>query len=164
MQRACQQDANEEEKAAAQFAVIAWIDETVLCSSLPWRERWQSELLQRKYLNMTVAGERFFTCLAQLEPDWHQARKVFLFCLQNGFHGQYSMPEDDEPLQEIITEQRALCLPAAWLSWPNDSAITLATCGQTVATPLHKRLLLRATVTLLLLYGSLFFLLYHYTN
>lgn len=163
-QLASQLDISEEEKADAQFAVIAWVDETVLCSSLPWCEHWQSELLQRKYLNITVAGERFFTSLAQLDPAHHQARRVFLFCLQNGFHGQYSAPDDDAPLQEIIAEQRALCLPESWQSWPNDSAITPATCGETVTTPLHKRLLLRSTLMLLLLYGFLFLLLYHYAN
>lgn len=164
MQLASQQDASEEEKAAAQFAVIAWVDEAVLCSAMPWRQRWQSELLQRKYLNMTVAGERFFTCLAQLDPGYHQARKVFLFCLQNGFHGQYSTPEDDSALQEIITQQRTLCLPESWQTWPNTSTITPTTCGHAVSTPLHKRMLLRAAVTLLLLYGFLLLLLYHFAN
>ncbi len=164
MQHASQQDLSEEEKAAAQFAVIAWVDEVVLCSTLPWRYRWQSELLQRKYLDMTVAGERFFTCLAQLDPAHQQARKVFLFCLQNGFHGQYSAPDDDSALQAVITQQRTLCLPETWQAWPNNSAITPTTCGHAVATPLHKRLLLRTAVTLLLLYGFLLLLLYHYAN
>ncbi|KJX01429.1 type IV secretion protein DotU [Enterobacter roggenkampii] len=118
-----QQDVGEEEKEAARVAVIAWLDETILRSDLSWRQSWQGELLQRKYLNITVAGELFFTRLNQLDPLHIQAREIFLFCLQQGFQGQYSSPDDKSALKAVISGQRQLCLPEAWQTWPNDAAI-----------------------------------------
>ncbi|MFX2610786.1 DotU family type IV/VI secretion system protein [Enterobacter mori] len=154
-------DLGEEEKDVARFAVIAWLDETILCSGLPWRHLWQSELLQRKYLNTTVAGERFFTCLEQMDPASEQARQVFLFCLQNGFHGQYSAPEDNSALLEVINSQRQLCLPQAWRYWPNDTSVTSPATELPGTLSLRKSPLLIMTAGLLVLYGSLFFLLHN---
>lgn len=157
-------DISKEEKDAALVAVIAWLDETVLRSALPWRQRWQSELLQRKYLDITVAGERFFTLLTQLEPTHEQAREVFLFCLQHGFQGQYSTPDSQAALQAVITEQRNLCLPAAWQQWPNDAEIIPEShaCAGTISQRLRPLLCMTASVVLL--YAALFFLLQHYVS
>jgi type VI secretion system protein ImpK len=162
MNHAGELDTSEDDKEAAHLAVVAWLDETILCSGLPWRQNWQSELLQRKYLDTTIAGERFFTRLEQLDPACEQARKVFLFCLQNGFHGRYSRPEDVPALQEIISAQRQLCLPGAWLNWPNDAAITPPVIRQPALQLLTKRPLLNVTVGVALLYGALFSLLHNY--
>jgi type VI secretion system protein ImpK len=114
-------DIPEKQKHFAKTAVIAWMDETVLCSSLPWRQQWQGELLQRSYLNTTIAGELFFTLLHQLQPTESQARKVFLYCLIHDFHGQFSAAEDTQSLKNLIVRQRNLCLPKQWIEWPNDT-------------------------------------------
>lgn len=159
---ASQLDVNEKEKEAACFAVIAWLDETVLCSTLPWRSRWLCELLQRKYLNTTIAGERFFTELAQLTPADRQARCVFLFCLQNGFHGQYSSPEAQPALQSIIGDLRSEVLPDVWQSWPNEAPIIPSSFSKPVTKRLTRSPLLSMLAVLTLLYGMLFFFLYHY--
>lgn len=164
MQDAYSQDVSEEEKDAARFAVVAWLDETILCSALPWRHLWQGELLQRKYLDITVAGERFFSYLDQLAPDSKQARKVFLFCLQNGFHGQYSTPDSTPALLSVVEAQRQLCLPQAWQAWPNDAAITPYTIDKPAPLLLKKHLLLSMITGVFLLYGALFFLLHHYVR
>lgn len=158
-----QLDLREEEKEAAQLAVIAWLDETVLRSTLPWCQIWQRELLQRKYLNMNVAGEHFFTLLSQLELTDYQARKVFLFCLQNGFQGKYGT-EDQAALQEVIAEQRKLCLPEAWQRWPNDAAIVPIPDKQARTTP--QRLYLRFIMAgcIVLFYFAIFLVLHHYTS
>lgn len=159
-----QLDISEEEKEAARVAVIAWMDETVLCSALPWRQHWQSELLQRKYLNITVAGECFFTLLSQLDPAHEQARTVFLFCLQQGFHGQYSSPDDRHALQAIIVEQRSLCLPDGWQRWPNEAAIV--PCAPAPIGTMTQRLrpLLTWTVSITLLYAILYSFLHSYVS
>ena len=159
---ASQQNICEEEKEAAQLAVIAWLDETVLRSMLSWRQYWQRELLQRKYLNITVAGEHFFTRLNQLEPTHVQARQVFLFCLQQGFQGQYSSPDDQRALEEVIAEQRRLCLPTAWQTWPNEAAIVPARfiSAGTMTQRLHP--LICTAIGILLLYTTLYFFLYYY--
>jgi type VI secretion system protein ImpK len=162
MNDAASQDVSEEEQKAACLAAVAWLDETILCSELPWRHLWRGELLQRRYLDITVAGERFFSCLAQLEPSSQQAYKVFLFCLQNGFHGQYSTPDNQPDLQLVIDKLRQWCLPQDWQSWPNDAALTPYTVNRTAPLPLKKRPVLGGVIGMFLLYGMLFFLL-HYT-
>ncbi|MEZ2578320.1 DotU family type IV/VI secretion system protein [Buttiauxella ferragutiae] len=161
-QSASLQDVSEDEKEASHLAVVAWLDESILRSGLPWRQHWQGELLQRKYLQITVAGERFFTRLAQLEPSQQQAHEVFLFCLQNGFQGQYSTDDDMPALQAVIGEQRSLCLPEEWLHWPNDAAITPSEPSQPVVPTFRKSPYLRMAIGISLLYGMLFFILYHY--
>ncbi|MRT15096.1 DotU family type IV/VI secretion system protein [Enterobacteriaceae bacterium RIT711] len=159
-----QLEVSEEEKEAACIAVITWLDETILRSSLPWCQRWQSELLQRKYLNFTVGGERFFTQLTQLSPSQKQARIVFLFCLQNGFRGQYTTPNDLDALQTLIVEQRSLCLPEICQIWPNDAPITSSICVSR-ATILHPlRHLFFMAVGVSLLYGLFFYFLYYYVS
>lgn len=155
-------DTDEEEKALAQTAVIAWIDETILRSSLPWRQLWQSEPLQRKYLNISIAGERFFTLLAQLDPVFEQARTVYLFCLQQGFRGQYTTADDEVALQEVIAKQRQLCLPDAWQTWPNTAPVTPNTTHEPSTISIHRRSLLSMFAAVLLLYGALYLFLYHY--
>lgn len=162
MQTAGEQDTCEDEKTLAYTAVIAWIDEMLLRSPLPWRLRWQSEPLQRKYLNMTVGGERFFTLLAQLDPLFEQARTVFLFCLQQGFRGQYSTADDEAALQDVIAEQRQLCLPDVWQTWPNDAAITPVTIHDASTMSIHRHPLLSISAAVLLLYGALYLFLNHY--
>lgn len=157
-------DTCDDEKMAARVAVIAWLDETVLRSTLPWRRRWQSELLQRKYLDLTVAGERFFTLLAQLDPAHKQAREVFLFCLQQGFHGQYSTADSQPALQSVIAEQRSLCLPEAWQTWPNDAELVPDQVVPTGMISQRLRALLTMTASVVSLYAILFFLLYHYVS
>ncbi|MCX9039109.1 DotU family type IV/VI secretion system protein [Citrobacter portucalensis] len=156
------QDASEAEKEAARTAVIAWLDETILLSTLPWRQRWQSESFQRKYLNTTVAGEFFFTLLEQLEPAHEQARAVFLFCLQLGFLGQYSTQEDKTTLMNIIVEQRRLCLPEEWLEWPNHAAITPISALIPATQSLYSLPLLSIVATTMLIYGILYIYLHHY--
>lgn len=157
-----EQNISEEEKDAAQVAAIAWLDETVLRSALPWRQRWQGELLQRKYLHISVAGERFFTLLNQLVPAHVQARPVFLFCLQQGFRGQFSAPDDEPALQAVIHEQRCLCLPDAWQTWPNETPVTPILPAPAAAMTQHLRPLLTLSTGVVLLYTALFFLLHHY--
>lgn len=157
-------DASEDEKEAARTAVIAWIDETILRSTLSWRQHWQGELLQRKYLNITVAGERFFTQLSQLAPTHDQARTVFLFCLQQGFCGQYSTPDDQPALLEVIAQQRKLCLPDDWLYWPNEATITPDTPALPEPRSLRRRPLLTLSVAVVLLYGILYLFLHHYVS
>lgn len=151
-----------EQKQAAELAVIAWMDEQILCSTLPWRSLWQGEPLQLKYFNITVAGERFFELLQQLEPLTNDAREVFLFCLQHGFHGQYSGPECQIKLQNTIQEQRGYCLPESWQAWPNDEPIVPLSfrTEQVVAQRLNP-LLITATclmVVYIMLYFSLIYI------
>lgn len=140
-----------EERKAALFAVVAWVDEQILCSSLSWKHHWQVDTLQKNYLETTTAGEDFFIHLNKLTVNHRQSRRVFLFCLQNGFHGQFSMPEDETALTNLIIAQRAICLSGAWDRWPNEEVIT-PVFKQKTSKPPHKRYLLISSIILLFLY------------
>lgn len=158
------QDISKEEKESARMAVIAWLDETVLCSELPWRHRWQNESLQRKYLNITIAGERFFTLMSQLEPVHKQAHEVFLFCLQYGFHGQYISPEEQPSLEALIRQQRSLCLPDAWQTWPNEASIVPDLPARMPTSSVVQRLssLLAWVFGVAAIYAAIYFFLNYY--
>lgn len=83
------------------FAVCAWIDEMILCSDWPDREKWQERQLQHSFLGTTNAGQEFFDHLALLSPKASDIREVYDLCLSMGFKGRYFMPEDKDALKEI---------------------------------------------------------------
>ncbi|EAM2857712.1 DotU family type IV/VI secretion system protein [Salmonella enterica] len=145
-----------EERKAALFAVVAWVDEQILCSSFSWKFHWQGDLLQKNYLETTTAGEDFFIQLNKLAVNHRQSRRVFLFCLQNGFHGQFSMPEDQMALSNLIITQREICLSGAWNYWPNEEVITPFFKSKSPKMP-HKRYTLIGITILLLLYTITYF-------
>lgn len=81
----------------ARFAVIAWLDETMMKSAWTGKDEWKTALLQRQYYKTFAAGEEFFEKLEKLEPDQNEIREVFHLCLMAGFSGKYSAFEDDDP-------------------------------------------------------------------
>lgn len=153
-------DIEKHEKDAAKLAVIAWIDERILCSTISWCHIWQNEPLQRKYLGTNIAGKQFFTELKNLSTISFQARKVFLFCLQNEFHGQYNSPENENRLADLITIQRQICFPNQWRSWPNEALITPEAIGLPANNLPGRHWLTILTVSTTLLYAVVYFILY----
>lgn len=124
VQEAEHHDFSDFERDQAFFAVVVWLDETVLCSTLPFAQNWRSDLLQRRYFQTAIGGEMFFARLSHLKEEHLQARQVFLFCLQHGFHGKYSTGQEQPAMSALIDSQRSLCLPQEWQTWPNDAEIT----------------------------------------
>ncbi len=53
----------------ARFAVFAWIDETILCSTWSGTRDWLRQPLQREYYGTANAGEEFFVRLDSLLGD-----------------------------------------------------------------------------------------------
>jgi len=103
------------------FAVVLYLDERVLCSTIPWVKEWRGELLQMHYFTISVGGEAFFTRLDAIDKTNTQLRMVYLFCLLMGFHGKYTQ-QDAQLLQQRIDSERQ-CLPEAWRQWPNDASL-----------------------------------------
>jgi len=101
--RQCCQDAgfDEADWQMSLFAVCAWIDETILCSEWPERDRWQEDQLQRLHFQTMNGGEEFFDRLAALDAEAKAIREVYAYCLALGFKGRYFLPEDDKKLMEI---------------------------------------------------------------
>jgi len=85
----------------ARFAVLAWVDETIL--NMPWsqREQWTRALLQVRYYNTTNAGEEFFERLNRLRSDEKSVREVYYLCLSLGFRGRYHSDGDEFLLEQL---------------------------------------------------------------
>lgn len=85
----------------ARFAVLAWVDETIL--NMPWgqREQWTRSLLQVRYYNTTNAGEEFFERLNRLRSDEKSVREVYYLCLSLGFRGRYHDDGDEFLLEQL---------------------------------------------------------------
>src|SRR5215510_10354187 len=86
------------------FAVIAFLDETVLNSGQAMFAQWSSRTLQEEVFGVHMAGELFFQYLQQLlarqdSPDLADVLEVFSLALLLGFKGRYSRTHDgDIPL------------------------------------------------------------------
>ena len=87
----------------ARFAVIAWVDETILNSSWNEKDKWQREQLQRVYYQTTDAGEIFFDRLNSIGPHQRDVREVYYLCLAMGFKGRYVHEGDDYLLDQLKT-------------------------------------------------------------
>jgi len=88
----------------AKFALTAFVDETIIASNWPRKDRWISTPLQLELYNQYDAGEAFFTRLAGLreQPSANaEALEVFYLCMTLGFKGKYQLHEQ-ERLREII--------------------------------------------------------------
>jgi type VI secretion system protein ImpK len=80
---------------AAQFAAVAFLDETILNGRLPALADWARRPLQEELFGGHMAGEWFFTQLDQLlaRPDTAELMELFevyQLCLLLGFRGRYS--------------------------------------------------------------------------
>jgi type VI secretion system protein ImpK len=85
----------------ARFALCAWVDEAVLSSEWPAKDRWAREQLQRKYYQTTKAGEEFFDRLNSLGFQQPEVREVYYLCLAMGFKGRFCHEGDDFLLEQL---------------------------------------------------------------
>jgi type VI secretion system protein ImpK len=111
-QRAREQGYNAEDIKLAIFAVVAFVDESVLNLRLPVFADWPRRPLQEELFGHHIAGEMFFKNLRELlgkdgSQDLADLLEVYLLCLLLGFAGRYSLGDRGE-LQAIInaTEQK----------------------------------------------------------
>ena len=94
------------------FAIVAWIDETILKSTWEYRNRWKALPLQEEYFQIQRAGEELFQRLHKLSPEQKETRELYYCCLGLGFSGQYFLEEDAPKLtQERLGQAQRLPLP-----------------------------------------------------
>lgn len=82
---------SEQDYKTAKTAVVAYVDEIILCSSWKDRDEWKKEPLQRTYFDTTNLGDEFYEILNRLNkfgPD-REIREVYSLCLGLGFKGKY---------------------------------------------------------------------------
>ncbi len=80
----------------ATFAVVAFLDESILNSNNPLFTDWPRMPLQEELFGTHQAGEMFFNCIDRLmakgdSPQSVDVLEIFDLCLWLGFRGRYSM-------------------------------------------------------------------------
>lgn len=89
---------------SAKFAIVAFIDETIIGSEWENKVEWLAEPLQLKLFNSFNAGEKFFTRLEQLKQRQRENAEVievYFLCLSLGYRGKYQL-ETPEQVRTII--------------------------------------------------------------
>ena len=90
------------------FALVAFLDETILSSNWPYRDQWIARPLQLELYERYDAGEVFFTRLEKVlaEPKrYADVLEVYYLCMTLGFKGQYQL-QDQARLRALIDEAR----------------------------------------------------------
>jgi type VI secretion system protein ImpK len=95
-----------EDVKLASFALVAFLDESVLASQNPVFVDWPRKPLQEELFGTHVAGETFFAHLQQLlsrqdSPDLADVLEVHFLCMVLGFSGRYSVGHRSE-LHQIM--------------------------------------------------------------
>ncbi len=90
----------------AKFALIAFLDETIISSSWDQKETWLTEPLQLKLFDTFNAGEEFFDNLNKLKQRISANKdvlEIYFLCLTLGFKGKYQL-QSPENLRRIIDD------------------------------------------------------------
>ena len=91
---------------SAKFALIAFLDETIISSSWSRKDSWLSEPLQLKLFETFNAGEEFFDYLNKLRQRTSSNKdilEIYFLCLTLGFKGKYQL-QSPENLRRIIDD------------------------------------------------------------
>lgn len=90
----------------AKFALVAFLDETIISSDWIRKEEWLTEPLQIKLFDTFNAGEEFFTNLNNLRQRASSNKdvlEVYYLCLTLGFKGMYQL-QSPETLRRVVDE------------------------------------------------------------
>ncbi len=93
----------------AEFALVAFLDETLLSSEWSQKDRWLARPLQLELYDRYDAGEAFFDRLDGLRanPGLHaEVLEVYYLCMALGFKGKYQLHGQEE-LRALIEEVQA---------------------------------------------------------
>jgi type VI secretion system protein ImpK len=89
---------------SAKFALVAFIDETVLTADFPLRQEWEKYPLQLEYFGEHLAGVKFFERLDELlkdNPPQLEVIETYYISLLLGYKGRYKIYLEAQ-LQELI--------------------------------------------------------------
>ena len=95
-----------EDTQEAQFALVAFLDETILSSNWSEKDHWLAKPLQLELYNRYDAGEEFFHRLDGLRanPSLHaEVLEIYYLCMALGFKGRYLL-HDQEKLRNLIED------------------------------------------------------------
>jgi len=96
----------------ATFAVVAFLDESILNSNNPLFTDWPRMPLQEELFGVHTAGEMFFSCIDRLmakgdSPQAADVLEIYALCLWLGYRGRYSMSgrEATRSIATTVTEK-----------------------------------------------------------
>jgi len=100
---------NAEDLRLVKFALVAFIDETLLSSNWSQKAYWVAKPMQLELYDRYDAGEVFFVRLDELRSASSRAEvlEVYYLCMTLGFKGQYQL-HDQERLHILIDEVYAI--------------------------------------------------------
>ncbi|MDR9467445.1 DotU family type IV/VI secretion system protein [Marinospirillum sp.] len=110
----------------ARFAVVAFIDETLMASGWQEAEAWGAHQLQKKYYDTANAGQEFFQqldTLTLIDPADQDVREVFYYCLALGFKGRFFSPSEQAHLERLRMENFELLSQGQKQPWDSEAAI-----------------------------------------
>jgi type VI secretion system protein ImpK len=88
----------EREVQEAKFALVAFVDATILNNDFPLRDEWEQRPLELEHFNDNQAGVEFFNHLDRLlkniEAD-ADVVEIYYLCMVLGFKGKYKRFTDD---------------------------------------------------------------------
>ena len=90
----------------SKFALVSFMDETIIGSEWENKVNWLAEPLQLKLFNCFNAGQEFFTRLEQLrqrQKENADVLEVYFLCMSLGFRGKYQL-EAPEKVRIIIDD------------------------------------------------------------
>jgi type VI secretion system protein ImpK len=99
-----QHGAPPEDAREAEFALVAFLDETLLSSDWSQKDQWLARPLQLELYNRYDAGEEFFHRLDGLRanPGLHaEVLEIYYLCMALGFKGKYQLHGQEE-LRELV--------------------------------------------------------------
>ncbi len=88
------------------YALVAFIDETVLSIPCAERDNWALNPLQLELFGEYIAGNKFFTLLESILVNPSESSEVlntYFLCLALGFKGKYA--NDKEGVRELLIER-----------------------------------------------------------
>ena len=83
---------------SAKFALVAFIDETILSSDWNQQERWRAQPLQLELYDLHDAGEVFYDHLEKLlaQPvQYAEILEIYYLCMTLGFKGRYALHQQE---------------------------------------------------------------------
>ncbi len=91
----------------ATFAVVAFLDESILNSNNPLFTDWPRMPLQEELFGVHTAGEMFFNCIDRLmakgdSPQAADVLEIYALCMWLGYRGRYSI-SGQEAVRSIAT-------------------------------------------------------------
>lgn len=91
------------------YAVVTFLDEAILSSGDPARERWSA--LQAELYERAVGGDAFFEQITRISGRGHSPQiadilEVYYLCLLLGYQGRYSAAGYGGELRQIMQELR----------------------------------------------------------